>query len=364
MNSQLEKKSDNELIAQIGSRDIFRRAYKKRDGRQLFLYGYQPHKLDPLPEDNDSLPKGGELRWHPLRNEWNVYAAHRQNRTFKPSAAEDPLAPSKPDGAKTEIPFEDFEMAVFDNKFTNFHIDAQSPPKTTGTISETAKGRCDVIVYGPEPEGDLQAIGQEARELLVKVWSDRYKTLFGEGHEYILPFENRGDAVGVTLHHPHGQIYAFPFVPNTQQKMLESFQAGYDLPRELNSLEDFVVAKSGRLTAFCPPFARFPYEVWITPNDFSPGPWAFSDDDTQAYARLLGEVTRKYDAFFKGPTPYMMSLHAAPRLHMDIFHFTTQFYPLLRAPGRVKYLASVEQATGVFTVDVMPKTAAETLRAL
>jgi len=105
-------------------RTIHRRHFVKRDGRDLFLYGYKVHTSDPLPEDDGAVAKGGELRYHPLRDEWNIYAPHRQNRTFKPSAADNPLAPSIPGSAPTEIPFEDFELAVFENKFTSLHVEA------------------------------------------------------------------------------------------------------------------------------------------------------------------------------------------------------------------------------------------------
>lgn len=345
--------------------DVFRRQFTKRDGRELLLYGYSEHNLAPLTEDDFEVAKGGELRWHPLRNEWNVYAAHRQNRTFKPSAADDPLAPSAPGGAKTEIPFTDFELAVFENKFTSLHPEAPSPSAPNGIDAKPAKGRCDVVVYTPEQTGSLHTIGQDKRRLLIAAWIDRYQTLFAEGHKFVLPFESRGDEVGVTLHHPHGQIYAFPFIPRVQQDAVKSFNEGYDLSAELKTYTpDYGVASAGGMQAFCPPFARFPFEVWIAPQTRKAGPWAFNKEELDGFATLLGDITRRYDTYFQRPTAYMLSLHAAPAGAEDKFHFTAQFYPILRAPGRVKFLASVEQSTGTFTVDVMPEMAAKTLRAL
>ncbi|NRA31335.1 MAG: galactose-1-phosphate uridylyltransferase, partial [Parvularculaceae bacterium] len=99
--------NNSKLAQMVGNRSVFRRLHTRQDGRELFLYGYQPHDLPPLAETDDPVAKGGELRWHPFRQEWNVYAAHRQNRTYKPSAANDPLAPTQPGGAPTEIPFSD-----------------------------------------------------------------------------------------------------------------------------------------------------------------------------------------------------------------------------------------------------------------
>lgn len=344
---------------------VFRRRYQKKDSRDLYLYGYKAHTEPPLPEDASEVAKGGELRFHPLRDEWNLYAPHRQNRTFKPSAADDPLAPSKPGGPPTEIPFTDFELAIFENKFTSLHTDAPAPMAIDGLRSAIAKGRCDVVVYAPEATGNLQTIGQSKRRLLIAAWNDRYQTLLGQGSQYVMPFENRGDEVGVTLHHPHGQIYAFPFVPKVQQNAARAFANGYDLAKEIARYRTgYSVASAGGMTAFCPPYARFPFETWIAPDKRHDGPWTFSEDELDGFAHLLGDMTRRYDEYFQRETAYMLSLHAAPKGAEGTFHFTAQFYPLLRAPSRVKYLASVEQATSTFTVDVMPEMAAKTLRAL
>ena len=349
----------------IGDKSVHRRQFIKRDGRDLFLYGYQPHTEHPLNEEDSAIAKGGELRWHPLRREWNLYAPHRQNRTFKPSKADDPLAPSKPGSPMTEIPFADFELAVFENKFTSLHAEALAPVPTANIKMARAKGRCDVVVYGPGASGNLSSIGQDKRRLLLSTWVDRYKTLYADGHKFVMPFENRGDEVGVTLHHPHGQIYAFPFIPNVQKKSAKAFENGYDLASGLRTYEaDYGVASAGGMLAYCPPYARFPYEVWIAPRERKAGPWDFGEAQQDGFAHLLGDITRRYDEFFQRPTAYMLTLHAAPSGAENSFHFTAQFYPLLRGSNRVKYLASVEQATSVFTVDVMPEAASQTLRAL
>ncbi|GHA84809.1 galactose-1-phosphate uridylyltransferase [Algimonas arctica] len=345
------------------SEPIYRRDFQKRDGRWLQLYGLKPHDLPPLHEDDFAVAKGGELRYHPLRREWNVYAPHRQNRTFKPSAADDPLAPTRPNAAATEIPFADFELAVFENKFTNFHHEAPPTQDVVGVPSATAKGQCDVVVYTPDAIGNLYSVGQARRKLLLAAWVDRYNYHFAHGADFVLPFESRGEPVGVTLHHPHGQIYAFPNVPNVQANMQQSFEAGYDLAHEVETWSEYDVTRAGGIRAVCPPYARFPFEVWLVPETPVRGPWDFTPEQAEGFAHLLGDITRRYDAHFEGPTAYMLTLHAAPRSAKD-WQFTAQFYPLLRAPGRIKYLASVEQGTGMFTVDVMPESAASILKAL
>ncbi|MEL6360308.1 MAG: galactose-1-phosphate uridylyltransferase [Pseudomonadota bacterium] len=354
-----------ELETQIEGKTVYRRGYTKADGRDLFLYGYAAHEEIALPESADEIAKGGELRWHPLRREWSVYAAHRQNRTYKPAAAANPLAPSVPGQPATEIPFTDFELAVFENKFTSFHPEASDASPIKGLTSKSARGRCEVVVYSPESEGSLATIGQERRRLLVAAWIDRYQALFDMGCAFVLPFESRGDEVGVTLHHPHGQIYGFPFVPQPQSAAVLAFDEGYDLAKDLAQFApEFGVAEEGPMRAICMPYARFPFETWIAPGECVGGPWDFNEEALDAFAFLLGDITRRYDEYFGRATAYMLGLHAAPINGPANFHFTAQFYPILRAPDRVKFLASVEQHTSVMTVDVMPERAADTLRAL
>jgi len=350
----------------IPGQTVHRRHHVKGDGRSLWLYGREAHTLDALPEEGGEPIHGGSLRWHPLRQEWAVYASHRQNRTFKPSAANDPLAASQPGRAATEIPFADFELAVFDNRFPSFHPDAAEPSEDIpGMTLRRPGGKCEVVVYTPEHEGSLATIGQDRRRLLVVAWIDRFQELFAAGHKFVLPFESRGEEVGVTLHHPHGQIYAFDVMPPVQEKMADAFRQGYDLAGELASWGDeYSVTEAAGIRAVAPPFARFPYETWLVPQGFTPGPWAFDAEQIDGFAHLIGDMTRRYDEFFGRPTPYMLSLHAAPQGEEGHFHFTAQFYPLLRSADKIKYLASVEQSTGMFTVDIMPEQTAASLKDL
>ncbi len=354
----------------IGGAPIYRRDFSKADGRMLRLYGRTPHSEEPLHQSNDAmahpLPLGGELRFHPLRGEWNVYAAHRQNRTFKPSAADDPLAPTQPDGPATEIPFADFECAVFDNKFAAFHGDAAAPEPLNGIDIEPAKGACEVVVYAPDASGSLHTIGSDRRQILLAAITDRYSALFDAGCAYVLPFENRGDAVGVTLHHPHGQIYGFERIPLVARNEAEAFAGGYSLEREIaDCMGEYGLGVKGGIAAFVPRFARFPYEVWLAPVERRAGPWECSAEELEGLAYWMGEITRRYDALFEGPAATMMGFHAAPNPVLGLgqnHHFSVQFYPLFRAPGRIKYLAGVEQHSGVFTIDVMPETAVKALK--
>lgn len=351
------------LPRSLGGKPVYMREHRKADGRMLRLYGRETHQLSPGPEAADPIAQGGEVRFHPLRSEWNVYAAHRQNRTFKPSAADDPLAPTLDGGPATEIPFADFELAIFENKFAAFHHSAADAAQLAGIKTEPAKGACDVVVYAPDAAGSLHTIGEDRRQVLIAALIDRYQALFDAGCNYVLPFENRGDEVGVTLHHPHGQIYGFERMPVTQQRAIDAFADGYDLSAEIaQAMPEYGLGEEGGFAAFVPRFARFPYEVWLAPMERREGPWDCDDQELEGLGIWLGEITRRYDALFQQPAATMMAFHAAPKGGSKGYHFSVQFYPLLRAKARVKYLASVEQHTGTFTVDVMPEAAVQALR--
>jgi len=333
-----------------------RRDHRRRDGRLVRLYGTRPQTQDPLPEpEGDTAPaQAGRLIHHPLRSEPVVLSPARQNRTYKPPADLDPLAPSAP-GRATEIPFADFEIAVFDNRFPAF---------APGEDPAAAVGHCEVVVYTPDYTGSLATLSAQRRRLLVDVWVDRYKELLARGDfAYVLPFENRGEEVGVTLHHPHGQIYAMGFIPPVQAEALAGFQGGFDLCADAAQAGPRIVEQDAHLITYAPSFSRFPYETWIVPRRALPGPWAMDDDEKDALAHHLGALTRRYDALFERPMPMILSLHAAPKGHEAVWQFHVQAYPFLRSAEKLKYLAGIEQAAGLMLLDVAPEDAAAALRA-
>ena len=354
----------NYVTLQGRSRTLFRRQHMKADGRSVSLYGFKPHSGPAGEELVRTTGHHSELRRDPLRGTWSVYTPHRQTRTFLPSAATDPLAPYQVGEVPTEIAFPDFELAVFDNQFSSLQPSTASMMHSQWADGP-ATGQCEVVVYTAAQEGNLHSVGQDRRILFLEALIDRYETLFRNGAAYVLPFENRGVQVGVTLAHPHCQIYAFPFVPTPQAVAAKAFEDGYDLVSDHASWDGlFTVATDGGLTAFCPPFGRFPYETWIMPTRPCRGPWDLHASEIEGLARLLGDIPRRLDGLFDAPMPYMMSFQAAPRDAGPDFQFTIQFYPIMRDAGRLKYLASVEQFTNVFTVDIMPEYAAGRLREL
>ncbi len=341
------------------------RAYRKADGRRLFLYGTRPHVLPAREGEAAAAPAAPapHLRWHPLHGEWVIYAAHRQERTFMPPEAFCPLCPTRPGRPPTEIPFEDFEVAVFENRFPAL---VEHPPDLLPEAAQSAPavGACEVVVYTPQHSGSLATLSPERRELLLRVWIDRYQDLRARPSVCaVMPFENRGEAVGVTLHHPHGQVYAYPFVPPVFARESAAFRRGMDLARLLT--EDggrHAVEEDAATSVVVPPFARFPYEVWVVPRRVHPGPWTFDDAEIASFARALGRVVARYDALFSMAMPYVMALHSAPKGEEAHFQCHAEFYPFQRGRERLKYLAGTELGAGAFTADILPEDAVDALR--
>jgi UDPglucose--hexose-1-phosphate uridylyltransferase len=343
---------------------LYERVHNKPDGRRLYLYGWQPHHhevtedLEPLP-----TPPSPHMRWHPLRQEWVAYAAHRQGRTFKPPAQYCPLCPVKAGGFPGEVPFESFEIAVFENRFPGLYLGSQAAPDLP-VLTQPSQGVCEVVVYDAAHQGSIASLAFERLALLVRVWAARYRALMADSRiNFVMPFENRGEEVGVTLHHPHGQIYAFPFLPPVVEKMVAGFrQSNAILPLVAPEGALYHVAQDGGISAFVPPYQRFPFETWIAPNRQVPGPWALSEDELDALARMLGHTVRRFDLLFQKTFPYIMVLYAAPKGEEAHFHFHIQFLPFLRTAERLKYLAGCEQGAGTFLVDSLPEQTAQTLR--
>ena len=195
----------------------------KPDGRKLSLYARRPIDASiraPSPFA-EPLNASAHLRWHPLRGEWVTYAAYRQGRTFLPPPEYNPLAPLSDPANPTEVPAGDWDVAVFDNRFPSLGVPAgAAPPPELIVPTAPARGACEVVVFTQDPRGALGRLPLPHLELLLQVWAERSERLGArEDVQYVLPFEHRGAEVGVTLHHPHGQIYAYPVVPPVPARM-------------------------------------------------------------------------------------------------------------------------------------------------
>ncbi len=157
-----------------------------------------------------------ERRRDPTTGEWRMFASQRQDRTFLPPADHCPLCPTKPGGRETEIPLPAFDVVTFENKFPSLVANPPPPDVATSDLYqvEPSQGANEVIVYSDDHTREMAEMEEGKVARIIGVWADRYAELGGrEEVGYVLVFENRGEAIGVTLHHPHGQIYAYPDVP-------------------------------------------------------------------------------------------------------------------------------------------------------
>ncbi len=297
-----------------------------------------------------------ELRWHPLLRQWVTVAPWRQDRTYHPPADHCPLCPTRPGRPETEIPEADYHIAVFENRF----------PAYTGD-----QGRCEVVCYTPDHDSSLGAQPLEQIRDLVEVWQDRFAELSKlPGVRYVYIFENRGEAIGVTLSHPHGQIYAYPFVP---PRLVTELASGRAHHRQTGRClycdvlagergERTVVEEAGWI-AFVPAFARFPYEVHLAPRRHLGALTDLADDEAWGMARTLKGLLERYDRLFGFPLPYVMAMHARPggRGH-SYHHFHVEFYPPNRSADKLKYLAGSELGAGAFILDARAEETAARLR--
>ncbi|HUQ40588.1 MAG TPA: galactose-1-phosphate uridylyltransferase [Acidimicrobiales bacterium] len=318
-----------------------------------------------------------ERRRDPVSGQWRTYAGHRQDRTFLPADDECPLCPTRPGGPVTEIDDAAFDIVVFDNRFPSFVADPP-PPISVGNdlyAVAPAAGAAEVVVYSDRHDTTFAGLGAGRIARVIDVWADRFAELGSRDDVgYVLVFENKGEAIGVTLAHPHGQIYAYPDVPPLVQAELD---AGREHLARFGSCvvcdvvgrerQDAVrvVARNRSFLAYVPFAARFPYEVHVTAARHAASILDLSDLERDDLASMLEAVTRGYDALFGFSLPYVMALHQAPTDDGEcqaFSHFHVEFTPIHRSATKLKYLAGSELAAGAFISDVAPELAAAALR--
>jgi UDPglucose--hexose-1-phosphate uridylyltransferase len=305
----------------------------------------------------------GDLRFNELRGEQVVYAIHRQDRTFLPDREHCPLDPTEPGGPETEIPFPSFEIAVFDNRFPAF----QAPG-----------GAAEVVVYTDRHDGSFGALSPQRAEDLMWVWRNRYAELGTRADvDYVMIFENRGVEVGVTLHHPHGQIYGYPFLPpvpaaeRAADERLGGCAPCELLRRELADGERVLLAGES-VVAYVPHAARWAFEAHVVMRAHRPSLLECEAGELRALAEALQRLARGYDALFERPFPYVMVVHQAPTAGEAgaappgaperSGHLHVEFYPPLRTAEKLKFLAGSEQGAGTFISDTLPEETALVLR--
>jgi UDPglucose--hexose-1-phosphate uridylyltransferase len=352
--------------------------WKLADGRDLFFFALPGHVPAPVPDQRPLGPGGSqptELRFDRTTGQWVIIAAARQDRTYKPPPDQCPLCPG-PTGSTSEIPAPDYDVVVFENRFPSLAgAGVVAPPADEGFVAAPGYGRCEVICFTSDHIGSFGALPLPHARLVVDAWRHRTADLLGRpGVEQVFCFENRGEELGVTLTHPHGQIYAYPYLTPRTEAMLR--QAGrYREPHGSNLFAALLaaeatdgrrlVAQNDLFTAFVPFAARWPVEVHIYPNRFVPNAVELSPAECDALAAIYLDVLGRFDRMYSAPLPYISALHqySGTGGQRDGY-FHVELMSNRRSATKLKYLAGSESAMDAFIGDVTPEDVAQRLREL
>ncbi|GGT22557.1 galactose-1-phosphate uridylyltransferase [Streptomyces kurssanovii] len=333
------------------------------DGRELLYYDSRDDAvrdavdLRPL----EAVSTTAEIRHDELLGDRVAIASHRQGRIYHPPADECPLCPSR-DGRLSEIPAADYDVAVFENRFPSLAGDS---------------GRCEVVCFTSDHDASFADLTEEQAGLVLEAWTDRTAELAELPQvKQVFCFENRGAEIGVTLGHPHGQIYGYPFVTPRTELMLRSLAAHRaatgrnlfdDLVRREREEGARVVLEGEHWIAFVPYAAHWPYEVHLHPKRRVPDLRALDDAARTEFPRIHLELLRRFDRIFgpgEPPTPYIAAWHQAPfeGEGRDAFGLHLELFTIRRTSGKLKFLAGSESGMSVFINDVPPEAAAMRLR--
>lgn len=313
-----------------------------------------------------------ELRWHPLIEDWVMIASHRQNRPQMPKD----WCPFCPGSGK--VP-EQFDVYEYDNDFPAL---SQTPPEPDDVANEFFKvapayGKCEVILYSPEHTVTLPELSAEHIRKLVDLWVERFDSISAdEKIKYVFIFENRGEVVGVTMPHPHGQIYGYSVVPKKIELELQSSGKYYkengkclfcEMLSQEQKAKSRIIFEDEYFTVFLPFFTEYPYGVYIMPKRHFGNISQMTDEEKTSFAKTLRETAGMLDSLFDTKFPYMMCMHNAPvNLDEDVsesYHFHVEFFPPMRSADKQKFNASSETGAWAHCNPTAPEEKAIELRA-
>jgi UDPglucose--hexose-1-phosphate uridylyltransferase len=345
------------------------------DGRELLYFGNVPARPADYPDRRQLTAPGSssQARWDWLRGEWVIIATHRQDRTFRPAPDQCPLCPST-STSWTEIPAPEYDVVVFENRFPSLRGD-ERVSRSGLLAAQPAGGRCEVVCFSQRHDASFADLSPAEAATVLAAWTDRSSELaLHPGVAQVYCFENRGAEIGVTLSHPHGQIYAYPYVTPRTDRMLASSasyrrETGRNLFDDLLDAElaaaDRVVLAGQHWVAFVPHAAHWPYEVHVYPRRRVPDLPSLDGGQRSEFCELYLDLLRRFDRLFGPPAPYISAWHQAPARAADAgFALHLELFTSRRAPGKLKYLAGSESGMGAFANDVAPEAAARRLREL
>jgi UDPglucose--hexose-1-phosphate uridylyltransferase len=347
------------------------------DGREI-IYFDESDRAEPPPADQRDLAPfqlRPSLRYDVVLDEWVGIADFRQDRTFLPPDDQCPLCPSTA-ARFTEIPASSYDVVVFENRFPSFAMGAAEGQESSVDQlfrQRSGDGRCEVVCFTADHDSSFSALPADRVRTVIEAWVDRTTALSALPQvEDVFCFENRGKEIGVTLSHPHGQIYAYPFVTPRTRRMLDSARAyrartARDLFADVLAAEqrsrERVVVRGDMWTAFVPFAARWPLEVHIYPHRGVPDLPALTEQECAELSWIYLDVLGRMESVFDDTLPYIAGWQQAPvRIDRDLARLHLRLFSIRRAPGKLKFLAGSESAMGAFVNDIRPETAARLLR--
>jgi len=315
-----------------------------------------------------------ELRWNPLLGTWTMVAAKRQARPHM----EENYCPFCPGQGRLK----NYDVLEYDNDFPALMKHPEMSKKIKSSIYKNAPsyGKCEVILYSPEHKTTLAQLPLEHIIKIINLWADRSAKLSKDKKiKYIFPFENKGEEVGVTMLHPHGQIYAYSYVPFKIRAELENAKAYHKKTKQciicgINKEEsDFngrIIYENKSFLVYLPYFTDYPYGVFISSKQHRPYITDLSKEEKHDLAEALKITEGTFDFVFNRPFPFMMCMHQCPvnspeyKDSKKYFHLHIEFYPPLRAKDKIKYYASSESGAGAAAnVAVVEETAKQLISA-
>jgi UDPglucose--hexose-1-phosphate uridylyltransferase len=359
------------------TREVRKTAVRLSDGRELIYFDWaeQPGRDAADQRALAPAPADCQLRYDPLLAAWVMYGARRQDRSYLPAAADCPLCPSAA-GRHTEIPAGDYEVAVFENRYPALAGSAGPVSPAGGMLPvRPSAGRCEVICFTSDHDASFAELTPDRVRLVTEALIDRTVELSARpGVAEVYCFENRGREIGVTQPHPHGQIYAYPFVTPRTAAMLRSARA-YARRTSRNLFDDVVAAERAALdrmvragrhwVAFVPHAARWPYELHCYPVRRVPDLASLRPAERAELADFQLDLLGRFARLFAAPAPYVCGWHQAPtRTGRAAFALHLELFTLRRTDDKLKYLAGSESGMGAFANDVLPEQAAARLREL
>lgn len=312
-----------------------------------------------------------ELRYNPLTKDWVMIASHRQNRPQMPKD----WCPFCPGSGKVPDHYDVYE---YDNDFPALSQNPPEPDDVASGVYRTAEsyGKCEVILYSPEHTTTLAQLDEAHIRKLVDLWTERFaKIKEDENIKYVFIFENRGDVVGVTMPHPHGQIYGYPFVPKKLELELAASKEHMeetgkclicDMLEEEVKCGKRVIIENDDFITFLPFYSEYPYGVYIASKRHLGTLLDMTESEKDNLASILKSTVGTLDSLFDYPFPYMMCMHQLPVNGEDAsgyYHYHIEFFPPMRSKEKQKFNASSETGAWAHCNPTAPEEKAEELRA-